>query len=454
MKRFIVPLCITLSACMPSSSNDPATRSEIEVMGAFVLNPFPVATPAPLRVSNKDLATDFLDLTMQLETGRALPVFTRFEGPVSVKLQGAVPAALPAELNRLLSRLRAEADLDIYQTQSSQANINIHAVPRSQIRATFPMAACFVAPNVTSLAEFRKHRKSALTSWSHQTERTVVSIFLPSNATPQEIRDCLHEEFAQALGPLNDMYRLSNSVFNDDNVHTILTNFDMTILKMVYAPELRSGMTRQEVARRLPSLLSRINPRGDRMAEIGLAPTSRAWGEAISTALGPGTPAEMRPRAARRAIEIATKANYRDHRLGFSYFAMGRVIQHYDPQAAYDLFATADRIYNDTENAGLYAAHTAAQLAAYDISYGNGERALTRLNRHLDLAYDNENAALLSTLMFLRAEALELTGRASEARKVRLDSLTWARYGFGSENHLKSKLREINALNPLNRKNG
>ncbi|MGB0512764.1 MAG: ATP-dependent transcriptional regulator, partial [Paracoccaceae bacterium] len=45
-------------------------------------------------------------------------------------------------------------------------------------------------------------------------------------------------------------------------------------------------------------------------------------------------------------------------------------------------------------------------------------------------------------------------GRASEARIVRLDSLNWARYGFGSEKHLKTKLREIQALNPLNRRNG
>jgi len=34
--------------------------------------------------------------------------------------------------------------------------------------------------------------------------------------SPQEVRDCLHEELAQALGPLNDLYRLPDSVFNDD----------------------------------------------------------------------------------------------------------------------------------------------------------------------------------------------------------------------------------------------
>ena len=111
-------------------------------------------------------------------------------------------------------------------------------------------------------------------------------------------------------------------------------------------------------------------------------------------------------------------------------------------------------MFRQSTQINLYAAHTAVQLASYQIAYGKGQEALVTLARYLDAAYDEENAALLSTLMFLRAEALELTGRASEAHIVRLDSLNWARYGFGSEKHLKTKLREIQALNPLNRRNG
>ena len=89
-----------------------------------------------------------------------------------------------------------------------------------------------------------------------------MAIIIPNDASPQEVRDCLHEELAQALGPLNDLYRLPNSVFNDDNVHTVLTNFDMLILRATYAPELASGMSRDAVAQRLPSIFARINPRG------------------------------------------------------------------------------------------------------------------------------------------------------------------------------------------------
>jgi len=118
------------------------------------------------------------------------------------------------------------------------------------------------------------------------------------------------------------------------------------------------------------------------------------------------------------------------------------------------MFKAADKMFRQSTQTNHYAAHTAVQLASYQIAYGEGQEALVTLAPYLDAAYEEENAALLSTLMFLRAEALELTGRTSEARIVRLDSLNWARYGFGSEKHLKTKLREIQALNPLNRRNG
>ena len=48
----------------------------------------------------------------------------------------------------------------------------------------------------------------------------------------------------------------------------------------------------------------------------------------------------------------------------------------------------------------------------------------------------------------MRAEALALSGRASEARTVRLDSLAWGRYGFGREAAVEERLTEIASLAP------
>ena len=92
------------------------------------------------------------------------------------------------------------------------------------------------------------------------------------------------------------------------------------------------------------------------------------------------------------------------------------------------------------------------QLASYQIAYGKGQEALDTCP-YLDAAMRRKRSIAVNLDVPTR-EALELTGRASEARIVRLDSLNWARYGFGSEKHLKTKLREIQALNPLNRRNG
>ena len=48
--------------------------------------------------------------------------------------------------------------------------------------------------------------------------------------------------------------------------------------------------------------------------------------------------------------------------------------------------------------------------------------------------------------MLLRAEALDLMGSRADARAVRLDSLGWARYGFGTDWAARAKLRELSVV--------
>ncbi len=454
MRRLLLPLCLMLGACMPATPSEVATRSSQGVNSQLIQNPFPVSGGHSTRHSNSDLQRDFLDLTFELENGRALPVFTRFEGPISVRLEGRIPGSLSTDLNRLLSRFRNEAGLDIFFTKAETANIHIHAVPSAEIRATLPQAACFVVPNVTSLAEFRLKRRTSATNWSSLSERTTVSVFVPSDGTPQELRDCLHEEFAQSLGPLNDLYRLPFSVFNDDNVHTVLTSYDMLILRAIYSDELRSGMTRAEVAKRLPSIFARINPVGNSVPATQLGKTHRQWKAYISKALGGATTNSERFQAAQSAVNFANQAGWRDHRLGFSYYVLARLMQLHDSGNAEQMFMMSDAIFRQNRYTGLHSAYVATQLASYAIADGRGEDALIMLAPHIDNAYKFENASLLATLMFLRAEATEMTGRVNEARTIRLDSLAWARYGFGSDTNMNTKLREIHALNPLKRNDG
>lgn len=65
---------------------------------------------------------------------------------------------------------------------------------------------------------------------------------------------CMVEEILQGLGPLNDDPTLSASVFNDTSLHTRFMLHDRYVLNMLYHPELRPGMNRQNA----DALMARI----------------------------------------------------------------------------------------------------------------------------------------------------------------------------------------------------
>lgn len=454
-RRILLPVFFVLGACTPGQSPEMPSRA-IGDLGSELppMRVFTAPQPENFPISNSDLVRDFIDLSFALESGRALPVFTRFEGPVSVRVTGAPSPTLASDLSRLLYRLQTEAGIDISQTNDPEANITIESVSRAQIRSHLPHAACFVVPNISRLSEFRLARRSPRTDWARLTTRERLAIFIPNDTTPQEVRDCLHEELAQALGPLNDLFRLPQSVFNDDNVHAVLTGYDMMILRATYAPELRSGMSRGQVAEKLPAIFARINPGGMAVAPRRDASTPRDWTTAMETALGPQANVAERRSAAARALDIARIMGWQDHRLGFAHYVMGRLSLPLDPAAAIAHFQTADSLFAQRPEYAMYRAMVAAQLAAHLVAQGRGDAAVDLIGQHLPVVSRHENAALMATLSMLRAEALDVAGRGVEAQAVRLDSLGWARYGFGADGAIRAKLREISALNPLNRRNG
>ena len=70
-------------------------------------------------------------------------------------------------------------------------------------------------------------------------------------------------------------------------------------------------------------------------------------------------------------------------------------------------------------------------LAALALGSGQYAAAVGLADRHVPAAQAGQNAILLAGLLAIKAEALAELGEAAEAQAVRLDSLRWARYGFG-----------------------
>ncbi len=443
MKRFALIAACLLGACEPAVQRAEPIRLDFPEMNTFGS----VGTPAPQR-PNSEIALDFIDLAFRMESGRALPVLTRFEGPISVRVTGDIPPTLSGDLNALINRLRNEAGIDISLTNAAEANITIEAVPNNTLQRAAPNAACFVVPRVTNFQQLRSSRNTPTIDWATVRRRERAAIFVPSDVAPQEIRDCLHEELAQALGPLNDLYRLPDSVFNDDNIHAVLTGFDMLILRTFYSPELRNGMTEIEVSARLPGILARLNQAGQRAGGQIPSSTSREWIDAIQFALSNRTSDNRRRQAATRAVEIGQQLGWTGVREGFANYVYGRLQLGNDASLALSAFNVAGRSYRAQSITQIHSAHVSLQLAAFALISGEADAVIALADEAIPIAGSHQNASLMALLMMFKAEALDLKGQSEAAMALRMDSLSWARYGFGSQSEVLARLNEIASLAP------
>lgn len=438
-------LTLTLSACAaPETARRVGPEMAIPPMATFKS-----AAPTPAKASNARIARDFLDLAFTLENGTKLPVLTRFEGPVTVKVTGATTPTLGPDLDRLLARLRKEARIPITRiTGDDTASITIVAVPIAQIRKVAPTAACFVRANVSSWEEYRARRKDPSTFWTALRERTRMAIFVPTDVSPQETRDCLHEEIAQALGPVNDLYRLSESIFNDDNFHTVLTGYDMLILRTHYDAALKNGMTKSQVAARLPGILNRLNPRGRGGNAAGPRATSQAWENAITASTNRRGSKSRRLAWAEKAVALANADRIPAANVAYSYYILGRLSLASDPDKALDAFLTAGRIYQSRPDTRIQEAHVALQVAAFQMAAGHADIAVALVDQNLDVVRRSQHASLLSLLLLVKAEGLEIMGKAKQAQRVQKEALAWARYGYGSEAVIRERVSEILSISP------
>ena len=71
-----------------------------------------------------------------------------------------------------------------------------------------------------------------------------------------KLMSCVVEELTQVLGLANDSDNVFPSIFNDRSHDDFLSGLDYTLLKLLYHPSLKPGMTEKQVREQLKKLLS------------------------------------------------------------------------------------------------------------------------------------------------------------------------------------------------------
>lgn len=390
--------------------------------------PFGSALPAGhTRYSNESLASVFVRLTHDLEWGGRRPHLVRYETPVSVGVTGRPAPQYTAFIDRFLANLRAQTGIRIARSTAPH-NLTVNFIPGQQFRQKLPQHFCVVAPGSLTWDEFKADPvKHGTRSFERNRTLEAMSVYIPDNLEPYLIRLCLIEEIVQALGPANDLFALGPSLFNDDNVHVWPTKLDYLMLRVLYAPEMRTGLDRTETRRRASALLSKLNAEGSAAApplRLLSARRMQEWTDLV-------TKADADDR--RQALDIARRqmpgTAYHCHSL----IALAR-LQRQDPETSLRTLSEAERICIATHGVDdlrtvlirLELARalfkTGKALEAYQLSDGLAQR----------LAAFGKDERLVA-LYDLQAAALRAIQQGTKSFEARRRAGEWGAYALGRD---------------------
>ena len=85
-------------------------------------------------------------------------------------------------------------------------------------------------------------------------------IIIPNEVKGLPRRSCIEEEFTHAFGPSADFDQARPSIFNDDREFALLTAHDLMLLRILYDPRLKAGMTEQEALPILRRIVAEVVP--------------------------------------------------------------------------------------------------------------------------------------------------------------------------------------------------
>lgn len=220
------------------------------------------------RYSTQDLLTNFERIAFYEEYVRGAGLrrasrtpgrLKRWPGPVRVTAEfgASVPPAQRTrdtnELRGFVARLARVTRHPITYTEGDAANFHVLFMGEDDRAQTIRRIRALV-PNIdaTALDIFRDMPRGIhclVLAFSDEPggQRYDQAIAFIRAEHPDLMRSaCIHEEVAQGLGLANDSPRARPSIFNDDDEFALLTSHDEMLLRMLYDPRLRPGMTLEE----------------------------------------------------------------------------------------------------------------------------------------------------------------------------------------------------------------
>jgi hypothetical protein len=182
----------------------------------------------------------------------------KYDEPVRVFADGAARPDRKAQLAKVVADIRTRVQhLDIAMADSSDAaNVTVRLVRDRDLNQT--ISTFYGAERAREIHEsldpqclsgFRKNEKYEI---QHS------DVILTIDNGDFVFLDCAYEELLQSLGPINDTDQVPWTMFNDDVQMGYFDLYDQYLLNILYHPQVKAGMTVQEVEAVLPQVLADV----------------------------------------------------------------------------------------------------------------------------------------------------------------------------------------------------
>lgn len=208
------------------------------------------------------IKASFIDIALGREYEKSKESrLVRWKNPIKVHVTSDTGDAylqndlLSTHIKHLASITKHPILLDVPQ---SQANITIIFTQHKQMRDK-------VAQYIGNPKHYEVALKEAICIGTFKNNKRGEIfkgvIIIPVDFARENSRflDCIIEEITQLLGLPNDSDKVYPSIFNDNSIDSYLSPLDYILLKILYSPRLKAGMSQQQVTQALDSALAELN---------------------------------------------------------------------------------------------------------------------------------------------------------------------------------------------------
>lgn len=219
-----------------------------------------------IALTPEKLADDFVEVALHDEylrqngklIARPTPApLRRWQQPVAIRLEFGDSVA-PVQRNRdradiadFAARLQQVSGHPVALTGAA-GNFNVLILSEDERRGIGPRLASMVPgippDDIAALRDLAPQNYCTVFAYSNGSSPVYSQAvaLIRAELPPRLRRSCVHEELAQGMGLANDSPRARPSVFNDDEEFAYLTRHDEMLLKILYDPRLRPGMSETE----------------------------------------------------------------------------------------------------------------------------------------------------------------------------------------------------------------